>query len=81
MAKSSVSVEFTGDAAPLSRAAKDAEKAIGKLDDAVGKVDGKGISKLDGAIGDLARAAAGRVAARPARRRRAVHGWSARVLL
>lgn len=55
MAKSSVSVEFTGDAAPLSRAAKDAEKAIGKLDDAVGKVDGKGISKLDGAIGDLAR--------------------------
>jgi len=55
VAKSSVSVEFTGDAAPLSRAAKDAEKAIGKLDDAVGKVDGKGISKLDGAIGDLAR--------------------------
>lgn len=55
MAKNSINVEFTGDAAPLRKAAGDAEKSIGKLDDAVGKVDDKGIRKLDGAIGDLAR--------------------------
>ena len=56
MAKSSfIKVEIIGDAASLEKATRDAEKSVGKLDDAVGKVDGKGIGKLDGAIGDLAR--------------------------
>ena len=56
MAKSSfIKVEIIGDAASLEKATKDAEKSVGKLDNAVGKLDGKGVGKLDGAIGDLAR--------------------------
>lgn len=52
---STIKVEIIGDASSLEKATKDAEKSVGKLDDAVGKVDDKGIRKLDGAIGDLAR--------------------------
>lgn len=56
MAKSNfIKVEIIGDASSLEKATKDAEKSVGKLDNAVGKLDGKGIGKLDGAIGDLAR--------------------------
>lgn len=52
---STIKVEIIGDASSLEKATRDAEKSVGKLDDAVGKVDDKGIRKLDGAIGDLAR--------------------------
>lgn len=52
---STIKVEIIGDASSLEKATKDAEKSVGKLDNAVGKVDDKGIRKLDGAIGDLAR--------------------------